>query len=158
MGKGLTPFWDVPVVTQEEAEANPDPQHMRIVIPKGSEAERVYADAIKGKVCGHCRHFRLREGQEEFRDQKLFETLFDKLAMNHNQEWYGRLDIFGLCAYWDGHMTNAYAPRRVPKHFVSSNCTYLDKDEATECPQWEERGTGQASTPHYAGKKRNYEE
>lgn len=152
------PFWDVPVVLEKDAKLDPYPKDARVVIPEGSEAERIYKDALNNKVCGFCTHCRLKEGQEMFKDQQLFEELFDRLSLGHNRDWYGRLDMFAMCAKWDGHMVHLMAPARIPKYFLHSDCTYDDKDESTACPDWAERGKGVRGTPHYVGKQRNYEE
>jgi hypothetical protein len=158
MSRGLTPFWNAPVVSEEEARNNPNPQRPRVVVPSGSDAERLLRAAQEGRICGHCKYCRLREGQELFKDEQLFEQLFDKLAYNHNQEWYGRTDLFAICKKWDSHMVHLYAPARIPKHFLSSNCDVNDRDESVECPHWEPKGSGMSGGLHYVGKRRNHEE
>lgn len=147
---------DVPVVTAEEAARDPLPRDARVVVPTGSDAEQIVERARQNQRCGMCRHFRLRQGQEEFRDQQLFERLFSE--MEHDPLWYGRTDLFGLCARWDGHMVHAFAPRRIARHFLDSSVTYANKDESVECPDWDSAGVGQRGTPSFAGKRRNYEE
>ena len=92
------PMWDVPCVSEEDAKKDPFPKEARVVIPTGSEAERIWQDAKNNKVCGLCRHSRLKEGQQQFKDQKLFEDLFDSLSVGHNKDWYGRLDMFAIFA------------------------------------------------------------
>ena len=151
---GRNPGWSVPGGTPEAPGSGP-----RVVVPKSEETDRLMEEARNGYICGHCRHVRLREGQEQFKDERLFEQLFDKLSYGHNKDWYGRTDMFALCGYWDGHMVHLMSPRRIPRHFLDSSCTYANKDESVQCPRWEPKGAGGTrGTPHYIGKRRNNEE
>jgi hypothetical protein len=167
MAKKRRPFrvWGpggIPAVTEEEALRNPNPDHVRLVIPKGSDAEKIYQDAVEGRLCGVCRHFRLKEGQAMFRDEQTFLEIFDKLSIGHNVDWYGgveNLGSAGICGYWGPqHMVFFKSPSRINRLYVDSDVDYSNKDEPVRCPHWEHRDKGQRSTPHYVGKRRNYEE
>jgi hypothetical protein len=153
---------NMPIVSEAEARANPNPDHVRMVVPEGSDAEKIWKAAVNGRVCGVCRHFRLRQGQQLFEDEGTFLEMFDKLSLNHNMDWYGgpaMLKYAGICAYWgEQHMVFTMSPSRVNRKYVFSDTTYENQDESVECPHWEEGGVGQRGQPHFIGKRRNYEE
>jgi len=146
-------FWNLPK-WQEPQEVDRD-----VIIPTEEETARIYETAQDGRVCGHCIHCRLRQGQEQFKDERLFEQLFDKLAYHHNKDWYGRTDMFALCAYWEGHMVHLMAPCVVPRHFVDANTDRNNRDEPAQCTEFKDKGKGGTrGTPHYIGKRHNHEE
>lgn len=153
------------VVTEEEAAERPyDPQTdgPRLVVADEDAVARLRSN----KICGQCAHFLHRRGQEEAARQGLFKSLFDKKQHNHNASWYGDPRMFGLCEEWEGHMTHAMAPCKVPKHFFDSSLMEPDpmtggpkpnKDEPTDCPHYREGGTFRRQLKVYQGGGSSYD-
>jgi len=147
------------VVTEEERAKNPYATEARIVVPDEATQEAVLKRINKLHICGHCRHFDLRMGQEEFvSQQKVFLMAFDSLQ--HDPAWYGRPDLYGACHEWDGHMAHFYAPITIPSQFLNSSLDHDHRDQPVECPWFKEKShPGEVATSriHYVGKRRNYE-
>lgn len=147
------------VVTEEEKAKNPYAGEARIVVPDEATKEAVLKRIHKLHICGHCKFFDLRMGQEEFvRDQQVFVTAFD--ALQHDPAWYGRPDMFGACHQWDGHMPHQFSPITIPSQFLDSSLPYELRDQPKECPYFDERkhrGEVAMSRMHYVGKRRNFE-
>jgi hypothetical protein len=146
--------WDI--VSKEEAQASPDPDRPRVVVPDPEQYEAMLKQLTDPRRCGNCEHFLHRLGQEEIKKQKVIPTAIHE--HHHNVQWFGNQQQFGLCEQWEGHMTSAIGPITIPKHFVDSNCTYEDQDTSVECPYYRQKGKGLRSIRHYVGKARNWEE
>lgn len=148
---------DMPVVTQEQAERDPDPKQARIVVPTEAEQEYYLSRAHNDKRCGDCKSFLWSQGQMELKEQKVFERCFEELA--HDPAWYGRTDLFGLCSQIDGHMCAVMTPATIPLQYIDSDAPYEVRDTPQECPHFERKKKGALqSQKHYVGKRRNYEE
>lgn len=147
------------VVTEAEREKNPYAEEARIVVPDEETQEAVLKRIHKLHICGHCKFFDLRMGQEEFVSrQKIFELAYDSLQ--HDPAWYGRPDMYGACHQWDGHMPHQFAPITIPSQFLDSSLGYDQRDQPVECPRFSERkhrGEVAMSRVHYVGKRRNFE-
>lgn len=146
--------WDI--TTKEEALACPDPDRPRIVIPDMAQYEETLRMITDDRCCGRCEHFLLRMGQQQLREEKVIPRAIHE--HDHNVQWYGNQNQFGLCEQWDGHMTSAIGPITIPQHFLDSSVPYYDRDKPVECPAYDQRGRGLRSVRHYVGKARNYEE
>lgn len=147
------------VVTEEEKARDPNPREARIVVPDEATKEAVLKRIHKLHICGHCRHFDLRMGQEEFvSQQEVFKMAFDSLQ--HDPAWYGRTDMYGACHQFDGHMPHQFAPITIPSQFLNSDLPFTQRDQPVECPYFTERkhrGEVATSRLHYVGKRRNFE-
>ena len=128
----------------------------RIVVPTEEEAARVKAH-MRGEtihMCGFCRHFDLKLGQVEYRqNQRAFEMAFNELE--HRPEWYGSVDHMGACLHWDGHSPHAFAPAKIPNQFLDSSVPYHKQDQPVDCPAFEPRsrwhGRNKFSRSHRKG-------
>jgi len=131
---------NIPVYTQSEIrEKGISKEQAKVVVPDGAEAKKVLERLHPANRCIECKHFDLRKGQEEIRRQNLFQKLFKE--MEHDPAWYGRVDLFGLCGQSHGQlMVHAYAPARVPRHYLDSDTAYEKKDENVPCPSFTPRG------------------
>lgn len=148
---------EMPIISQEEAEKDPHPKQARIVVPTKEQAEAILERIHRGNRCGECAHFDRAQGQEELKNQEVFEMCFN--ALEHDPAWYGRMDLFGLCDQWEGHMTSAISPCTVPNQFLDSDITYYERDQPVDCPYFKKKlDVGGGSRRHYVGKRRNYEE
>lgn len=131
----------------------------RVVMPTEEEAKKLIEQfsGNNGRLCGHCRNFNLQLGQEEYvREQHVFELAFNELQ--HDPAWYGRTDMFGACAAYDGHMAHAFSPCKVPRHYYDSSVPYAGKDEPTDCVDFAPRQAGvRSSRMHFIGMRRTYE-
>lgn len=127
----------IPVVLESEKHKLPE-RAAKIVVP--DERTDLLEILRPKRFCIECRHFSLRKGQLEIKEQEVFEQLFDKLAFNHDPAWYGRTDLFGLCRACDGLMVHAYAGARIPRDRVDPGASYEDKDKTVECPHYDPRG------------------
>jgi len=147
------------VVTEEERARNPNPTEARIVVPDEATKEAVLKRIHKLHICGHCRHFDLRMGQEEYvNKQEVFLTAYN--VLQHDPAWYGRPDMFGACHQWDGHMVHTHAPITIPSQFLNSDLPHEQRDRPVECPYFvEKKHVGDVATSriHYVGKRRNFE-
>jgi hypothetical protein len=147
------------VVTEEERAKNPYAEEARIVVPDEETQEAVLKRIKKLHICGHCRHFDLRMGQEEFVSrQEVFKMAYNSLE--HDPAWYGRTDMYGACHEWDGHMVHQFAPITIPSHFLNSDLPFDQRDQPVECPYFVEKKHARdvaTSRLHYVGKRRNYE-
>ena len=147
------------VVTEEEKAKNPYSGEARIVVPDEATKEAVLKRINKLYICGHCKFFDLRMGQEEFvSQQQVFMMAFNSLQ--HDPAWYGRTDMYGACHQWDGHMPHAFAPITIPSQFLDSDLPHDLRDQPKECPHFKSKkhaGEVATSRMHYVGKRRNYE-
>lgn len=145
-------------VTEDEKEQSPDPNRLRprIVVPDKEHFDQIMRCMYDSRRCGNCGFFLLRQGQELVHQGKIIlEAVHDH---NHNAQWYGNQNQYGLCDQWEGHLASALGPIRIPRSFLDSSVSYEEKDQSVECPYYKPRGKGMRSLRHYVGKRRNYEE
>ena len=150
---------NIPLVTKEEAEANPRPKDARIVVPNAEEMKKVQERMQPKRVCGECVHFNLRQGQREIRRQGLVGRLVNEEKWDLS--WVGpRFDLYGLCDHLssdDQFLTHATAPARVARSFLDSDTDYESKDESLECPFWEKGGKFRRKLKLFMGGGRTYD-
>jgi hypothetical protein len=148
---------DLPVVTKEEADRDPEPKEGRIVVPNEQEREYYLARAHNNERCGDCAHFLHSQGQHELKEQEVFKRIFEELK--HDPAWYGRLDLFGLCDQWEGHMCAVMTPATIPLQFLDSEAPYEVRDTPQKCPQFRKKSGGALQSKRsFIGKRRNFEE
>ena len=152
------------LVTADEAEARPyDPKRdgPRIVSTDLDEVEALRS----GRLCGHCKHFRLEAGQQLARKERVWESLFARDEYKHNPQWYGNIHEFGLCDQWAGLLVSARAPCRVSRSFVDSSVDKYEKetglphpqkDEPVNCPYFQPGGSWRRSMKVYQGGGKTY--
>lgn len=171
MTRKIFPRQGTKIVTQDEAD-RVAPSGQRIVVPDKETQEEILERAHRGNRCGDCANFRLQQGQAMLADQRVFLELYKQLG--HDPAWYGRTDVFGLCAAFDmTHMCATHTPAVVPAHLLDSSLsnqvqrdmvdgkTYAAaaKDEPRECPYYRKKNSAPGTDQgfHYLRKRRNYE-
>jgi len=137
-------FGDVPVVTEEQAQENPD--QAQIVIPDSEEGREILERITTHRRCGKCRWFNLKRGQEELRNPKdpFIVRLVREMKLRSlvgQMDW----DKVGVCEHWSGSgdklfLTNAISPARTSKEHAGQALSYYDKDHNVACEAYEERG------------------
>jgi hypothetical protein len=132
----------MPIVTKEEADRTPNPNHARIVVPDKDEYDKIMKLINDPRRCGLCEHFRLRQGQMALKEQQTIPMAIHEY--DHNIQWYGDLSKYGLCAKWEGHLVHCIAPARIPNQFLDSSIPYNERDRAVECPSFTPRRRGVA--------------
>jgi len=142
------------IMTEEQAqEAGTPVDGPRIVVADDSEIARFQT----GRVCGECRNFRHRLGQEEAAKQQLFQRVTDKQEIGHDLSWYGNPQMFGMCDVWEGHLPHAMAPCTIPKHLMDSSVSYHDKDAKVDCPYYAKKGSFRSQLKCYQGGGKTYD-
>jgi hypothetical protein len=132
--------WDAnrtPYVSTSEANAQGDlrPGQSRMIRPDRLVTED-RAAAIQAH--GHCRHFRLEDGQKQIEYERLWERL--KNEEKYDLSWFiANYKGYGLCDVFQGVAVNATSPGKIPLRYLDSDAAFHLRDKSTICPYWEDR-------------------
>ena len=139
------PRRDVPVVSREEAERNPDPDHARVVLPEeGPELDRFLDRIRSGRACGNCAHFDYEKGQEYLHTEGLHILReLDLQSIGHASD----PRRIGVCRELSGgpeelFLTHADSPAQCPLRKLDSRCPRTRRDESVRCPYFRKRVGG----------------
>lgn len=132
--------WDAnktPYVSASEANAQGDlqPGQSRMIRPDGLVSEDRLA---AWQAHGHCRHFRLEDGQKQIEYERLWERL--KNEEKYDLSWFiANFKGYGLCDVFQGLAVNATSPGKIPMRYLDSEADFNLRDKSVVCPHWEHR-------------------
>jgi hypothetical protein len=106
-----------------------------IVIPDGSPL----ADAIKKNMMhGACRHFNLRQGQDECLRSQFWQRMMRDEGWREN--WFEKPETYGFCPLFEGRLMSAYHPATIRADDMDSSLRgKKEGDETRVCPHYEDR-------------------
>jgi len=142
---------NTPVVSEQQAAENPEPNHARIVVPDNADNENYVNDLLashEGRSCGHCIHFNYKAGQERIHD--LGEMILPRLLEQFDlQSIGGHLNPkeIGLCEQWSSShsepaLMHSSSPPTVPRWYTDTDCPWADRDKPVPCKYFECRPKG----------------
>lgn len=136
----LFQVWDAtktPYVSASEANRAGDlrPGQSRLIRPDGLVSMDRLAAA---QAHGHCRHFRLKDGQRQIEYERLWERL--KNDEKYDLSWFvANYNGYGLCDVFQGLAVNATSPGKIPMRYLDSGAEFAVRDKSVICPHWEDR-------------------
>lgn len=126
-----------PYVSTSEANAEGDlrPGQSRMIRPDQLVTED---RAAAMHAHGFCRHFRLKDGQQQIEYERLWERLINE--EKYDVAWFAaNLKTYGLCDVFQGLAVNAGSPGKIPRRYLDSSCAFHLRDKSVICPYWEDR-------------------
>lgn len=126
-----------PYVSASEANAAGDlqPGQSRMIRP-----DRLVTEdrAAAMQAHGHCRHFRLKDGQRQIEYERLWERL--KNEEKYDLSWFiANFKGYGICDIFQDAAFNATSPGKVPLRYLDSGAAFHLRDKSVICPYWEDR-------------------
>lgn len=139
----------IPYITEEKFRENEKENKKKafIVIPDSDEGREILEKITTKEICGECRHFNLRAGQEEIRNTQFIHVLCREMDLSSLGQAH-RWDGFGQCEHFDGgkdamYLVHRFSPGRAPRGYLEgSSVKYTEKDQDLKCPAWESCGAG----------------